>query len=576
MPCVIRSTQTANTQPSAGFQALPAAAKDDVRRRLSRCGLAASLDHTLRLLYSAEDSNQAGAVDLTSTISWGTRMLLESGMMRLLPSAKAVRGNVTDRISPTEPGACSSGGGSSCGGSYGYSGDSSNGGSSSGRDSSCGTGIKGGASGGGASSSTPVDGSESSDPLGLLLTLSKRAAMLTRTLGAVSASWPAQGDAQEQGPALKASRVQQVVRSAGDVLALLHVALRSVQVDVGPREWEARKAAANIASGKPVGAACQAPGAAGADEAHEALALAAQAACNLAAPLAWQLAAQPFDASNADCLDVVGHAVQGLLLCMEDWCSCPLALPTAHLLACQPHRLLAGACALAAALPAHSEHKQPLRVGIGCLLDALSSHQTLGGRVRSWLAVPPVAAGGGAASSEATPDAEGDACAGCLAGPLRSVLKAAAGIGGLGTGSGAATDKALGCTAATSEVKMEGMEGSLASEDGESMLLFGSSATAALGEEGNGDGLGLQRPQSASATPAPLPPPLALPPGRAGGLPQLYMCGNPRCGNFGCEGEWALPLKHCGRCRVVRYCGADCQRAHWREGHRAECTASAQ
>ena len=40
-----------------------------------------------------------------------------------------------------------------------------------------------------------------------------------------------------------------------------------------------------------------------------------------------------------------------------------------------------------------------------------------------------------------------------------------------------------------------------------------------------------------------------------------------------CEGEWALRLKQCGGCRAVRYCGADCQRAHWREGHRSECKA---
>ncbi|KAG2450789.1 hypothetical protein HYH02_004626 [Chlamydomonas schloesseri] len=27
----------------------------------------------------------------------------------------------------------------------------------------------------------------------------------------------------------------------------------------------------------------------------------------------------------------------------------------------------------------------------------------------------------------------------------------------------------------------------------------------------------------------------------------------------------------CGRCRVESYCGAECQRAHWREGHKVEC-----
>ncbi len=68
---------------------------------------------------------------------------------------------------------------------------------------------------------------------------------------------------------------------------------------------------------------------------------------------------------------------------------------------------------------------------------------------------------------------------------------------------------------------------------------------------------------------------LALPPSRAGALPLLRVCGNPRCSNFGMECEGVLPLKQCGGCRAVRYCGADCQRAHWREGHRAECKALA-
>ena len=32
-----------------------------------------------------------------------------------------------------------------------------------------------------------------------------------------------------------------------------------------------------------------------------------------------------------------------------------------------------------------------------------------------------------------------------------------------------------------------------------------------------------------------------------------------------------LRLKRCARCRAARYCGPECQRAHWREGHRAVC-----
>ncbi len=73
----------------------------------------------------------------------------------------------------------------------------------------------------------------------------------------------------------------------------------------------------------------------------------------------------------------------------------------------------------------------------------------------------------------------------------------------------------------------------------------------------------------------PLPPPLALPPSLAGALPRLRVCGGPGCANFAGPCEGALPLKQCGGCRAARYCGADCQRAHWREGHRAECRALA-
>ncbi|KAG2490970.1 hypothetical protein HYH03_010644 [Edaphochlamys debaryana] len=73
---------------------------------------------------------------------------------------------------------------------------------------------------------------------------------------------------------------------------------------------------------------------------------------------------------------------------------------------------------------------------------------------------------------------------------------------------------------------------------------------------------------------APLPLLLAPPPlGRA--LTQLLVCGCPGCATFGGESEEALPLKRCGGCRAVRYCGAACQRAHWQGGHRAECGAVA-
>ncbi len=70
-------------------------------------------------------------------------------------------------------------------------------------------------------------------------------------------------------------------------------------------------------------------------------------------------------------------------------------LPPAQLLACQPHRLLAAACALAEALPDEPKrlgtHKQRLlaRVASGAVI--LQFHGALSDRVRGWLAAPPAA-----------------------------------------------------------------------------------------------------------------------------------------------------------------------------------------
>ncbi|KAG2485144.1 hypothetical protein HYH03_016130 [Edaphochlamys debaryana] len=62
--------------------------------------------------------------------------------------------------------------------------------------------------------------------------------------------------------------------------------------------------------------------------------------------------------------------------------------------------------------------------------------------------------------------------------------------------------------------------------------------------------------------------------GRA--LPKLHVCGFPGCASFGGRSEAGLALRQCGGCRAVRYCGPGCQRAHWREGHRGECGALAE
>ncbi|KAG2490807.1 hypothetical protein HYH03_010729 [Edaphochlamys debaryana] len=71
-----------------------------------------------------------------------------------------------------------------------------------------------------------------------------------------------------------------------------------------------------------------------------------------------------------------------------------------------------------------------------------------------------------------------------------------------------------------------------------------------------------------------LPPALEAPPqGRV--WAQLRVCGFPGCMSYGGRSEADLPLKQCGGCKAVRYCGPECQRAHWREGHQGECGALA-
>ncbi len=94
---------------------------------------------------------------------------------------------------------------------------------------------------------------------------------------------------------------------------------------------------------------------------QEALALAARCTSRLAALLAWELAADVAAAAGKAAalgrsaqltfLQQIGlQAVCDVLGCTLQWWRHPL-LPPAQLLACQPHRLLAAACTLAAGLP---------------------------------------------------------------------------------------------------------------------------------------------------------------------------------------------------------------------------------
>ncbi|KAG2483695.1 hypothetical protein HYH03_017495 [Edaphochlamys debaryana] len=51
----------------------------------------------------------------------------------------------------------------------------------------------------------------------------------------------------------------------------------------------------------------------------------------------------------------------------------------------------------------------------------------------------------------------------------------------------------------------------------------------------------------------------------------LRLCANPGCGSLGGEWEGDLPLRPCGRCGHVWYCGSACRREHWVEAHGAVC-----
>ncbi|KXZ48824.1 hypothetical protein GPECTOR_25g409 [Gonium pectorale] len=50
------------------------------------------------------------------------------------------------------------------------------------------------------------------------------------------------------------------------------------------------------------------------------------------------------------------------------------------------------------------------------------------------------------------------------------------------------------------------------------------------------------------------------------------MCANPGCSTFTGAAEAELRLRQCTGCREVRYCGPECQRAHWRAAHKSECS----
>ncbi len=553
----------------AGFGTLPPAALPDVRRRLFRCGLAASLDHTLRLVYSAQDGGNAHVATVMPTATPGAAVMLRLDLAPLVPPPTETAGQGANT--------CAGGGGSSS--------------------ESRGEDVVGRF--GGQQATAGSCGSGAAHHLGLVYTLSKRAAALTRELEAEAGAEAQGGEAR--GPGDGQGR-QQVLDLAAEVIACLHATTTALGDEVRRRAGAAQQAVA--AAGNGVDAAChQGAAAAGCgDEVHEALALAARAACNLAAPLGWKLAAD-MAAAAAGGPTVQPAAVQAMgmvVVCematrLAHMCRSPALLPPAQLLACQPHRLLAAACALVAVLPARlGAYKDQLSLAVPGLVLTLAADRALSGRLRSWLTPRPAAATAATASDGG---ADVDPWAGCLVAPpqcfvkhslrlapnivvpLLALLKIAAGeikpkagvrcCEGGGDVTGEADGGFRQCAAAMADSWWKGYDDPSLGGLKDVMLPDGSDIGRLLVEQRDaGD---RPSPPPPVLPLGPLPPPLLLPPSRMGALLRLPMCGNPRCGNFAMEFEEALKLKSCNRCRAVRYCGADCQRAHWREGHRAEC-----
>ncbi|KAG2488618.1 hypothetical protein HYH03_012791 [Edaphochlamys debaryana] len=303
------------------------------------------------------------------------------------------------------------------------------------------------------------------------------------------------------------------------------------------------------------------------------------------------------------------------------------ALGAPRLLLLQPHRLLAAACKLLCPGVAAPMGREPfcdegddvssdlprrLRFDIAAAVFALAADSGLSSRAQAWL-LPPEGAVCGAAEGAAA--AAGEAERGCLEPLLRYrllpqlraeapgvasallLLLAAACTSGNGS-DGGGTDSTDGAAAqstggefcalastlftsvpgrmspgqwgrtdaATKQEKLLLDQcGGLAS--GQGFVLLAHYVALKASVEAGGSGMW---PRQAELLAAPLPPPIAVPLAEAA-LPGLRVCAYPGCLSYGGRSEAKLRLQKCGRCKCVRYCGPDCAAAHWREGHEGEC-----
>ncbi|KAG2493689.1 hypothetical protein HYH03_008203 [Edaphochlamys debaryana] len=273
----------------------------------------------------------------------------------------------------------------------------------------------------------------------------------------------------------------------------------------------------------------------------------------------------------------------------------------ARVLACQPHRLLAAGCKLLCDTIATPSSPN---TGVGATGDAsqlpamlatmvveavarLAAHPQLCESVRTWLAPPE----GGASADAATADpAAAVAERGCLEPLIRALVSPRLQTSAFNSAGAAllpllraATDaEAFPGVARTLATNLEsGMALTVRVGDGAEEFpvpgsggLEGHIARERARRAGSEPGQDAPLPDVAALVAAPLPPPLAVPLAEAA-LRELRVCAYPGCLSYGGRSEAGLTLKLCARCKCVRYCGAACQTAHWKAGHKEECQAAA-
>ncbi|KAG2492145.1 hypothetical protein HYH03_009636 [Edaphochlamys debaryana] len=232
-------------------------------------------------------------------------------------------------------------------------------------------------------------------------------------------------------------------------------------------------------------------------------------------------------------------------------------LPASELLAAQPLRALwAVAAVLEAAAAATPEEQAAVQAADRCprLSESLAT-----------AAAAVCAAVAEAAQADAT-----------LEPAARALLQPGpSGVGGLGAGGVASWHPDA--AAALAQLEVAGEAAGPEAEDGSSSVSGALAAVAhAVGSELSGPERWEELQRDRRELAAALGASVLQPPGRRLYPPSaLRLCGHAGCSNWDGEHEGRLKLRRCGGCGVERYCGPECQRAAWREGHSAVCAGRA-